>query len=686
MRKWLCLFVAAFVSGLSICVSAQVARYPVVKGSSQGNLYESADFGQIVDGVLNIQNPIFSAVSMAQVADLAWGVDEQSGRVLFYKALAKLSVGEKDGSGKTSFASASFRKIIALIAKHDKKWAEVLLESRFEDLGGKANTNLNVAEDLLDSDPKLASDFARQSLQVEIDPAFVTFLKRLRQQNQVEADRLFLQALTQSSRRLNANSFGFLGTYLFTSPQVDPQDLQSVPVTLVGNVFVPNISINRSNIPINLVQSYLQNAVVLLNSPTNNPEERAVRYALANLLLPKAQEFAPGLIGPLGGAMAPLASAVPPELTSADAYKNITRKPYDSPQARMDDIDKIGDSYTRNRLLLDFIYQAWRKNDVAAAKTATAKIEDDKVRNELESLITFREGASLLYGDQTNLVRAMQTANKMPVSTEKCLLWLGVASAAEKAIQPALVTQALNGALESARRLENEMSPFLLLYIAAQKKTAEPSESSLVFAEAIRSFNKFEAPPDPDLVHRVTLEPITLPFSIAVQAVNLDFQSSIKKFLDGNEPEGIRIVGELNDDRLKGLAYVSLTRLILAKRKRIASLSNQERVIRVGEDGIRKSAAKMVMPAYPKESLKTRTKGVAVSEIQYDGGGKVTDVKILQSPDAATAKSVEDALRQWEFTPSKLDDKPVSVRGKITFYFVVDAKGKGKVENPKQFQ
>jgi hypothetical protein len=43
-------------------------------------------------------------------------------------------------------------------------------------------------------------------------------------------------------------------------------------------------------------------------------------------------------------------------------------------------------------------------------------------------------------------------------------------------------------------------------------------------------------------------------------------------------------------------------------------------------------------------------------------------------------------MKQWKFKPSKLEQKPVSIRGKITFYFVIDEKGKGAVQNPKQFQ
>ena len=113
------------------------------------------------------------------------------------------------------------------------------------------------------------------------------------------------------------------------------------------------------------------------------------------------------------------------------------------------------------------------------------------------------------------------------------------------------------------------------------------------------------------------------------------------------------------------------------------SNQDQERVVRVGEDGIRKSAKTSVMPVYPKAS-KNRAKGVAVAELQYNGKGVVSEVSVLESPDRYTGQAVSNALWKWTFTPSKLNGKPVSIRGKLTFYFVVE-NGIGKVQNPKQF-
>jgi TonB family protein len=64
----------------------------------------------------------------------------------------------------------------------------------------------------------------------------------------------------------------------------------------------------------------------------------------------------------------------------------------------------------------------------------------------------------------------------------------------------------------------------------------------------------------------------------------------------------------------------------------------------------------------------------------------VTEAVILESPADNIGAAVVDAIRQWKFKPSTVGGQPISVRGKLTFYFVIDADGKGHVENPKQFQ
>ena len=78
---------------------------------------------------------------------------------------------------------------------------------------------------------------------------------------------------------------------------------------------------------------------------------------------------------------------------------------------------------------------------------------------------------------------------------------------------------------------------------------------------------------------------------------------------------------------------------------------------------------------------------MAVIELQYDTKGDVISTSLLEAPSRSIGDEVVAAVKQWKFTPSKKQDgTPVSVRGKLTFYFAIDKDGKGRVQNPKQYQ
>ncbi len=78
---------------------------------------------------------------------------------------------------------------------------------------------------------------------------------------------------------------------------------------------------------------------------------------------------------------------------------------------------------------------------------------------------------------------------------------------------------------------------------------------------------------------------------------------------------------------------------------------------------------------------------MAVVELQYDPKGDVVNTSVLEAPSRSIGESVIAALKQWKFVPSKKQDgTPISVRGKLTFYFEIDKDGNGRVQNPKQYR
>ena len=129
-----------------------------------------------------------------------------------------------------------------------------------------------------------------------------------------------------------------------------------------------------------------------------------------------------------------------------------------------------------------------------------------------------------------------------------------------------------------------------------------------------------------------------------------------------------------------------LTLLLFVLASCVAAVGQTAQVIDVDEAGIRKSASKKTLPAFPESSRKRRSQGVAVVQLVYNGQGTVDHVEVLEAPDLEISKAVVDAVRQWKFKPSFIRGKPVNIRGKLTFYCVIDQKGVGRVQNPKQFR
>ena len=118
----------------------------------------------------------------------------------------------------------------------------------------------------------------------------------------------------------------------------------------------------------------------------------------------------------------------------------------------------------------------------------------------------------------------------------------------------------------------------------------------------------------------------------------------------------------------------------------VQAQSPKKKIVMVGEDGIRRSALKTVMPGYPEISIKRGKKGVAVAGVQYDGDGNIELVNILEAPDEEIKNSVTEAVKQWHFKKSTYHGEPLSVRGKLTFYFSIDHAGRGTVSNPRQYR
>lgn len=73
-------------------------------------------------------------------------------------------------------------------------------------------------------------------------------------------------------------------------------------------------------------------------------------------------------------------------------------------------------------------------------------------------------------------------------------------------------------------------------------------------------------------------------------------------------------------------------------------------------------------PAYPAIARAARVQGVVIVEATIGVNGKVQDARILRSIPLLDAAAL-DAVRQWEYTPTRLNGTPVAVLMTVTVNF-----------------
>src|SRR5262245_12849381 len=101
-----------------------------------------------------------------------------------------------------------------------------------------------------------------------------------------------------------------------------------------------------------------------------------------------------------------------------------------------------------------------------------------------------------------------------------------------------------------------------------------------------------------------------------------------------------------------------------------AATAGQQAPLRVGGDIREPKKIKHVAPVYPDDALAARVQGVVILEVIIDTNGDVSDAKVLRSVPMLDQAAV-DAVRQWRFTPTLLNNAPVAVIMTVTVNFTL---------------
>jgi protein TonB len=74
---------------------------------------------------------------------------------------------------------------------------------------------------------------------------------------------------------------------------------------------------------------------------------------------------------------------------------------------------------------------------------------------------------------------------------------------------------------------------------------------------------------------------------------------------------------------------------------------------------------------YPPEAQTQGVQGVVIIEARIEADGTVSRTRILRSIPALDA-AAEDAVSQWQFTPTLLNGQPVAIVMTVTVNFKLD--------------
>ena len=75
---------------------------------------------------------------------------------------------------------------------------------------------------------------------------------------------------------------------------------------------------------------------------------------------------------------------------------------------------------------------------------------------------------------------------------------------------------------------------------------------------------------------------------------------------------------------------------------------------------------------YPPEARKKGNQGAVVMDLLIDTGGKVRKVDYIEGPDPYLNAAAVEAAKSFEFTPAMIQDKPVSVKIRYSYRFVLE--------------
>ena len=110
--------------------------------------------------------------------------------------------------------------------------------------------------------------------------------------------------------------------------------------------------------------------------------------------------------------------------------------------------------------------------------------------------------------------------------------------------------------------------------------------------------------------------------------------------------------------------------VVCLRRRRLRRPPPPAQPVRVGGQIKQPTKIKHVNPQYPPIAQSARVQGVVIIEAVIGPNGRVQDAKVLRSIPLLDQAALE-AVKQWEFTPTLLNNVPVPVIMTVTVQFTL---------------
>jgi hypothetical protein len=330
----------------------------------------------------------------------------------------------------------------------------------------------------------------------------------------------------------------------------------------VGPIMLPDISVDRAEVPGRLILGYLEAAATVVSSPLCASQDRAQLYAAGYLLLEKTKRLAPHLSSRIASSMQAIRNGVPPSLLEDSTYKKIETKSAQSLDQMIAEIEGNTGAEYRDAQYFALVFDLWRRSDFEKAQMVNSRIADANVRERVARLIAFGEGAAIV-NSETNLDQAERIAGKLPAGIERALLRLGLASVYAKNKNRLRAEESINASLKDARALDDNRAAFLLLAAASELALIHSADAMTVLSESVRKLNADKSNKDVLWEEKITCGGLWRDWPLAIGRVRHSFGRALPLLLEADADVTVETILKITDERHLSEGLVAVGTFIL---------------------------------------------------------------------------------------------------------------------------